>query len=62
MKNSIVLFSVMGLLCAGCEMEGQKAPHQGEKQGEMKKEMPAKPMNGQDKMMQDKMQNSKMEK
>jgi hypothetical protein len=46
MKKSIVLLSTMGLLFAGCEMEGRKEHKEAEKDGQMKKEMPAKMNNG----------------
>lgn len=71
MKNAIVMFSLMGLMFAGCDTEGYKEHKEGEKNGEMKKEMPGKMMNGQDKMMngqdrmmngQDRMQSPGMEK
>jgi hypothetical protein len=51
MKNAIVMFSLMGLMFAGCEMEGHREQKEGEKNGEMKKEMPAK-TNGNGQMQQ----------
>ncbi|MFV0339208.1 MAG: hypothetical protein ACK5MA_01060 [Parachlamydiaceae bacterium] len=47
MKKSLVLLSTMGLLFAGCEMEGHKEHKDAEKNGQMTKDAPANMGNGQ---------------